>query len=370
MSAAAAITESLEEYAVVPGENDAGRPIFSVLVKRTYRIFPGQTVARVDPTVPLVKTDVFYDDWDPQSCTVKYESDRVAWKNATDVVLIGKAYSRSGKPTLQTEVALEIAGRKKVIRVMGDRHCVYRANQPPSFSDPTPFTVMEIRYERAYGGSDSRSIPKLEFVYPRNHLGTGVVLKNVRECIDGLALPNLEDRSDILTPERVILNEPEQWIRQPLPQGLGWYPKACYPRSSFVGAMPPFTDPDDVLREEELGIVPKGQMALARQFKLPRYDKRFHNGASLGLVLPYLAGGEKVKLTGLTPAGELSFSLPVERPRAMLDIGLGQNELPMVVHTVTLRPEDMQVDLVWRGAHEYPDLEWLAEIKDTIVRVF
>src|SRR5262249_51498079 len=162
MSAATIVTKPLEEYTVLPGENDVGRPIFSLLVKRTYQIHPGQMATRVDPTNPLVKADVFYDDGDAQSSTVKFESDRVAWKNATDVVLIGKAYSRSGKPTLQTDVALEVATRKKVIRVIGDRHCVYRANQPPVFSDPKPFTEMEIRYERAYGGSDSRSIPKLD----------------------------------------------------------------------------------------------------------------------------------------------------------------------------------------------------------------
>jgi hypothetical protein len=257
-----------------------------------------------------------------------------------------------------------------VLRVTGDRRCVYRATRAPSFTEPLPFVEMEIRYQRAYGGKDSLSIPNLEFCYPRNQMGTGVALKNVREVVDGLALPNLEDPADLLTPERVILEEPERWNRQPLPQGFGWFQKAWYPRCSFVGAMPPFTDVDEVLREEELGLVPRGQIALARQFKLPRYDTRFNNGASLGLVFPYLAGGEPVRLSGLTPEGELRFTLPTDRPRAMLDIGLGENELLMVAHTVSIRPDDRQVDVVWRGAHEYPGLDWLPEMKGTVVKVF
>jgi hypothetical protein len=294
----------------------------------------------------------------------------VAWKSATDVVVIGKAYAPSAKPVARADVAFEVAGRRKVIRVTGDRRCYFRDNRAPSFSDPVPFTEMEIRYDRAYGGRDLKSVPGLEFYYPRNHMGTGVVLKNVREAVEGLALPNLEDPADPLMPERVILGEPERWNQQPLPQGFGWFQKTWYPRCSFVGAMPPFVDIDEVLREEELGLVPKEQIRLARQFKLPRYDVRFNNGASLGLVLPYLSGGEPVRLTGLTPEGELKFLLPTDRPRAMLDISLGENELEMVLHTVSIRPDDMQVDLVWRGAHEYPSLDWLPEMKHMVAKVF
>jgi hypothetical protein len=366
----AATRAQREQFEVVPGENQAGTPIFSVLAKRTYDIRPGHEAVRAEQDHPLVKADVYYDDGAPDSPTVQYETDLVAYKLATDIVLIGKAYAASAKPTAQMNVALEVAGRNKTLRVTGDRRCVYRDSRAPSFTDPVPFTEMEIRYDRAYGGKDLKSIPNLEFHYPRNHSGTGVVLKNVREAVDGLALPNVEDPADLLTPERVIMGEPERWNRQPLPQGFGWFQKSWYPRCSFVCSMPPFVGIEDVLREEELGLVPKGQIALARQFKLPRYDARFHNGASLGFVLPYLSGGEPVKLTGLTPEGQLKFTLPNDRPRAMLDIGLGENELPMVLHTVLIRPDERQVDLVWGGAHEYPGVEWLPEMKHMIAKVF
>jgi hypothetical protein len=53
----------------------------------------------------------------------------------------------------------------------------------------------------------------------------------------------------------------------------------------------------------------------------------------------------------------------------MLDIGLGENELEMVLHTVSIRPEDRQVDLVWRGAQEYPGLDWLPEMKQMVAKV-
>jgi hypothetical protein len=46
-----------------------------------------------------------------------------------------------------------------------------------------------------------------------------------------------------------------------------------------------------------------------------------------------------------------------------LDIGLGENQLSPVLQTVCIRSEDMQLDLIWRGVHSYPGLDWLPEMK-------
>jgi hypothetical protein len=357
------------EFEIVSGQTETGAPVFSVLVKRTYDIRPGQPAVRAARTMPLVKVDKYYDCGDPERCTVKYEADLSPYKLATDVVLVGKAYAPGGKPASRVTAMLQVADHRKVICITGDRRYIYRDNQPPSFTDPVEFTEMEIRYDKAYGGIHMRSDPNRMFPYPRNPAGAGFVLKNIREAVDGMPLPNLEDPDDLLQPHRVILEEPERWNRQPLPQGLGWFQRNWYPRCSFVGAVPGFVDPDEIMREEELGIVPKNQIALARQFKLPAFDVRFNSGASLGLVLPFLAGGEAVSLVNLTAGGQLDFSLPNDPPGIMLDIGLGENELDPVLHTVCIRPEEMQVDLVWRGAHEYPGMDWLSEMKRLAAQV-
>src|SRR5262249_56012955 len=107
----------------------------------------------------------------------------------------------------------------------------------------------------------------------------------------GLAGGDVEDPTDLLAPEGIILGEMERWNQMPLPQGFGWFQKTWYPRCSFVGAMPGFVDPDEAMREEALGLVPKGQIALARRFQLPSFDLCFGNGASSGLVFPYFIGG-------------------------------------------------------------------------------
>lgn len=348
-------------FTIVPGKNDAGRPIFSVLVKRTYSL--QAKPARIEPR-PLLDADIYYDGGDPETTSVQFESELAVFKLATDVVLIGKAYVPGGKPVARLDATLAIGPARKTIRVVGDRRCQFRDKLAPTFTDPVPFTEMLLRYERAYGGKDGRSIPGLEFVYPRNPVGRGVVLKNLRETVHNLPLPNLEDPGEPLTPDRVVLDDPEKWNRQPLPQGFGYTARTAYPRCSFVGAIPPFVNIDEPMREEGLGLVPRNQILLARQFRLPGFDVRFHQGASLGLAVPYLNGDEPVRLSNLTPDGDLSFSLPGEKPAITLDVGAGAQNLSPVLHTVCLRADDKQFDLIWRGA-----LEMTAEGMTTITKL-
>lgn len=352
-----------EQFSIVPTKNELSEPVFCVLVKRTYDIRPSQAAVRAEQTPPFILVDVYYNNDDPQNSTVKYESELAPFKLATDFVVVGKAYAPGGRPAQSVDVVVEVGQRKRSIRVIGDRACNHREGRAPTFTEPEKFTEIELRYERAYGGKDLLSNPMLPFYYPRNHKGTGVALTNLREVVEGLRLPNLEDPADLLTPERVVLQKAERWNQQPLPQGLGWFQPVWYPRCSFVGAMPAYVSLDDVLREETLGIVPKGQIALARQLRLPGYDVRFNSGASHGLVMPFLKGSELVRLTNLTPDGDLSFDLPGDMPRITLDIGHGDQPLEPVLHTACVRMEAMQVDMIWRGALPYPGIDWISEMK-------
>lgn len=354
---------------VVQGKDDKNCPIFSVLVKRTYDINRDERLSPALKTRPFVQNDQYYDDGDPEWATVKYETEFASFKLQTDVVVIGNAYAPEGKPVQKLEVSVEVESWRKTLCIFGDRRCVYRKNANPEFTVPAPFIEIPIRYERSYGGKDLTSDPNIPSFYPRNHIGTGFVIANKKESVEGLALPNIEDPEDLLTPERIITGGPENWPRMPLPDGLGWFQRTWYPRCSFVGAMPAYLGVDTVLREEQLGLVPKGQVGLAWRYKLPGFDLAFNNGASRGLRFPHLKGTEKFKLTHLTPAGTLGFQLPGDRPSIRLDIGQGENELEPVLDTVLVRLGDMQVDLIWRGTQVYPGIEWLPEMKTLVARV-
>src|SRR5712692_11714243 len=93
-------------FEIVPGKNDRGDHIFSVVVKHTFRIKPGRVVERCEADHELRKTDAYYDDGDPETCTVQYEYELAPYKPFVDIVVIGKAYAPRGAATLQMLVSV------------------------------------------------------------------------------------------------------------------------------------------------------------------------------------------------------------------------------------------------------------------------
>lgn len=357
MSGAAAIAKT-QDVAIVAGLGPERAHIFSVIVKRSYAIRSHQPLVEM-PAEQLLRADRYHEPGDPETCSLWLEEECAPYKLATDVVVLAQAYPPEGKPAQRTTVGVEVAGHQKLLTVTGDRRAVHRAGRPPDITDPDPFTTMPIRYERAYGGIDAQSRPEAPFHYPRNPIGRGVALRNLPEVIDGLALPNIEDPNDLLTPERIVIEDEARWNDQPFAQGFGWFQKTWYPRCSFVGALPPHVQADTTMREEQLGLVPQGQIALGRGFRLPSFDLRFNTGASLGLALPEVPPGATVRLARLSPEPLIEFTLPTRWPRIALDIGQGVTELPCALHTLLIDVEARRVDMIWRGAHSYPGPSWL-----------
>lgn len=352
-----------ETPAVLPGQDGNGRPIFSLLAKRTYDIVPDHLAQRAAADAPLTAIDAYYDLGDPQTAPVQYESDLIPFKAMTDVVFIGKAYVPGGRPARSVDVGLAVEGHgAKLIKVFGNRRAFVQGGLP-IFPKAEHFTEMEIRYDLAYGGKDKKSLPDGPFHYPRNEIGKGMLLQWRKELDEeGWELPNIEDPEDLLTPERLLLQTPEAWSAAPLPQGLGWYPRTGYPRAFHAGAIPPYIETGTLTREESLGFIQKDHLILARQFKLPAFHVRFLQGASPGLTFGPLQGGEVFRLRGLTPEGVLRFRLPLDRPTMRLDIGQGTQVLEPVLHTVQIRGEEKQIDMVWRGSLPYPGIDYLAEM--------
>ncbi len=352
---------------VLPGQTPAGEPVLSVLLKRTYAVVPGGVCARAAADRKLVPGDVHYGD--PMNSSVRFESDFVPYKLATDVVLNGTVHAPGGAPAGMLTASLVVGRVRKDLLVVGDRVARYREGGAPAFTEPEPFTTMELRYERAYGGIDIYSDPKVPCAYGRNHLGRGFAVANVPRAVEGLALPNFEDPADPLTPDRLTIGHFVHWERQPMPQGYGWFSKYWRPRALLAGVMPADRAAERELRAAYRTLVPASQLAMYDQTGLPDMDFRFFNGASPGLALPYLAGDEVVGARHLTPDGTVWFRLPGDRPRVALDLGAGPQEAPAVLHTVMIRLDDREVDLVWRAAVPYAGPDWLPEMRRCEVTV-
>jgi hypothetical protein len=355
------------QHIVLPGQTPEGKHILGVLVKRTYTIVAGKRCQRADADVKLVPGDAHFGD--PMNSTVKQESDFVPFKLATDVVLNGKAYAQGGKPTPKLTAALSVGTQRKDLLVIGDRVCKFRDKADPVFTEPQPFTSLELRYERAYGGVDVYSDQKVPCAYPRNHLGRGFVVANVKKAVDDLPLPNFEDPKDPLTPARLCAGTVTNWERQPIPQNFGWFSKYWQPRAKLVGVMPADKPLERELRKAYAQSLPADKRKAYEDNHLPDMDFRFFNGASAGLVVPFLTGDEQVRTVHLTQEGEMAFQLPGERPQIGLDIGSGMQEEQVVLHTIMIRMEQKQLDLVWRAAFPYPGRDWLPQMTNMEVLI-
>jgi len=352
---------------VLPGQSPEGEYILSVLLKRSYFIVPDGRCVRAEKDFKIVTGDMHYDG--PMNSTVQFESDFVPFKLGTDVVLNGNAYAPGGSAVHELTASVLVDSHRKDIAVIGDRVSKFRAGNDPTFTEPEPFTVMPIRYERAYGGVDIYSDTKMPCPYARNHLGRGFVIANSKRTVDNLPLPNIEDIADRLMPERLCAGHFMHWERQPMPQGFGWYGKCWQPRGALAGVMPADRKYEEQLRAAYTELVPAEQRELYDQTRLPDMNFNFFHGASPGLALPFLNGNETITTINVTPEGSLAFQLPGELPRIGLDIGFGVQEPPVFLQTVMIRMEERLVDLVWRGAITYPGPDWFPEMRKMEVHI-
>ena len=192
---------------------------------------------------------------------------------------------RAVSPVERMAVGVQVGGQRKILPVTGDRRCSYREGAAPVFTDPEPFTEMEIRYDRAYGGRDEKSMPDIPFMYPRNFMGVGVVLRNVKEAVEGLPLPNIEDPQDLLTPERLFIEEPDRWHLQPLPQGFGWRQRTWYPRCGACSApIRRFSIRAPSQRKSGWDCCRRTMWRWRSSRGCGRMEAQFANGASFGMI--------------------------------------------------------------------------------------
>jgi len=348
------------------GRDPDGRFILAVLLKITYAIMPDGRLEPAGKQIPLVME---LEDHPDIKCLLVQDSDIYPFKPATDVVIKGHAYG--GGRTI-FEAAVRAHRNEKRILVIGDRRCALNSRGAPVFSDPEPVDKVPLTYVHAYGGRDKGAEKKygnpfLElhpgvdrrhcdmdmaspFLYPRNPCGRGYLIETEKEAVELVELPNLEDPSDPLTPEKLPVFDHQQWIRMPLPQATDWYDYSWFPRISYTGIVPYFEPEGAIPAEVKRGLAP----SWITTERAPDAQGAFlmTNGASPGLVVPYLKGGEEILLGNMHPRLEaLRIRLPIKPPRLFTDGRNGKmNSTEPVMHTVLIEPDEDRVSILWRGS--------------------
>lgn len=335
---------------LVPGYAPDGGPILSVLAKKTYSILPGE-VAAEDPTASneWVEVDQYWGTNNPTSEATKLESELVAWKPCTDVVVIGEACAPTGKRARFFDAGIKIGNFQKSVRVFGDRK-IQLKTFGFDFSEPEPFERMPLHYGLAYGGKHNRTEKGDELAYPRNPVGRGFVVQPTPEELAALRLPNLENPAKVLTADSLVLKSYEKWVDAPEPWALGFTSRNFHPRLTLAGLPPGMATEIEIARLQTVNDADGDQTSAPT----PVLNPEFHCGASTGLVLPHLKGDEAVVLGYMDPDVPLfQFQLPGARPSARIDVGMGWEWMDMVLHSVVIFKGADQVELVWRGSCRY-----------------
>jgi hypothetical protein len=165
-----------------------GAVLWVVVVKATYDIAPdGSTILAQDQIPPAIVATY---NGEPGTSSLQYETDLVPPKPMTDLLVNGFAYAPEGRPSVEFNVGLELAGLRKLLAVRGDRR--WRLEFGAIRASPiNPVVRVPLLYERAYGGFDNLDPnPARQRMDPRNPVGCGVAAKT--EHLVGLPLANFE----------------------------------------------------------------------------------------------------------------------------------------------------------------------------------
>jgi len=351
-------------HTFIPGSDPNGKPVISVIAKRTYTIAHQQKAVIAEEQQPLFDADQYAEPDNAMYSEVIAECDILAWKPTTDVVVLGKARPPKGKQAYHLDCEVEAGPYKKAVRVFGNRKVEEKAFKGLSIGSPEPFTEIDLGYKNAYGGYSQSKNGTLYSYYP-NPIGKGFTLKGAVEDVATIKLPNLEDTNSPLTPDNLILSKPEEWQNAPKPASVGWTRKNFYPRYTFCGVLPEFLDAAMANLEQ----MKKDNPALA-DTKLPHMDYRFFQGASDGLWGKQLSGNETVRLKYMDAEfPSFEFQLPGDFPVMTLDIGNGPVALTPVLHTIMIEKEKNLMAMAWRGSMEYGGIEQLAELQKLEVKI-
>jgi hypothetical protein len=294
-----------------------GAEVWLVAVKCTFDIQQDGscTVAEAQPSV--LQLPEYHGE--PGNSSVKYGADLIPTKLRTDIILTGHACAPRERAVTQLDVGFRVGPVQKILRVVGDRTWGPLAGP----SSPEPFVKMPLVYERAFGGRDFRSThPERDWEW-RNPVGTGFAVS--RDNLVGVPLPNIEYPQDVVN----------SWSDRPRPAGFGPVDTFWQPRVSFAGTY------DDEWLNNRQPLPPVD------------FDDQFFQITPADQQSPVpLRGGEPVILLGLSPVGDIRFTLP------KVFLGFETHFFDRTqeihrerrLHTVILEPDFPRVSLVWHTA--------------------
>jgi hypothetical protein len=297
----------------------AGDDFHVFVLKGTFDIVPGASLRPVREQQPLVMADEYYGD--PQSSSVRVESDVIPLKRNGEILLEAVACAPQGQPAKSWTVGVEVGRISKQLRVTGPRRWYSSFTHGWRLTDPQPVDRVAVRFENAFGGRFR--LGEREETFDQNPVGKGFVLPQ-----------GLDRKAEYEAPQIEEVDRPVEAIGERYePAGLGPIAKHWLPRRNLCGTA------DERWLKTRWPMLPDD------------FDNDYFNGAPEDLIYPGFFGGhETVTLTGMDPAGPLRFTLPNYR----IDLFAVDEDdycihVAMNLDTVRLDVSQRRANLVWRG---------------------
>ena len=282
-----------------------------VAVKATFTIGEDGALTLADEQLPPVVAPEHFGE--PGVSSLKYDSDLGPTKPTTDVTVLGSAYAPKGKVATSVPVRLRIGQLEKVLIVYGDR--LYETSPlGVVLSPPARFAKKALRYEDAWGGSDTSHPDETKHGRnARNPIGKGFRL---HQDLHRAAAHTIEYA---------------QGVTHTGPAGFGPIDRPWQPRLSHAGTY------DGHWVEKKMPLLPDD------------YDPRFELCAPADQRLKdYVYGGEQVELTNLTEQGSLRLTLPKVYLTFSTKIRKQKEEHRSRLASVILEPDDKRLSMVWQ----------------------
>lgn len=280
-----------------------------VAVRATYLIDANGKLTLADEQLPPVLAPEHFGK--PGESSLRYDSDLLARKPSTDVIVVGSAHAPKGKAAATVPVVLRVGTLEKTLIVHGER--VYYDGV--STTSPIPFTTRPIQYELAFGGSDFTDPDATRHrMDERNPVGRGV-------------------RKGAGTVAHVI-EYPTGDPRSAGPAGFGPIDWSWLPRRKLAGTY------DAGWSKHKKPLLPDDYN--------PAFSLCAPTDQRLGQPL---TGGERIGLLNLSPEGALVVELPTVRLEMRSHFGnKAVPHEPTMLTTVSAEPDDRRLSLVWQSA--------------------
>ncbi|HZF50307.1 MAG TPA: DUF2169 domain-containing protein [Polyangiaceae bacterium] len=291
------------------------QPEMVIVVRGRFDLVPEGAVTPVKGDVDAIAQgplsgDRFAEADEERTGELLYPSDFADAKLRAEVMLRGSCHTPGGWPRGECPVSLKVGAWSKTLAVFGPRSW-QDGLAGASPREPSSFTVMPLRWARAFGGTGENPV--------------GVSL-------DGDLLPNIE------LPGRRI----ERRGDRPPPAGFGPINPAWAPRAGKVGV--------------RYGASYAGRTP----FYAEDFDWTHFQAAPADQQLDgFFAGDEEVVLTNLHPDhAVLRTRLPGLRVRCFVnDIAKAFREVRLLLDTLFIEADAGQILLTWRGRTPVADTE-------------